>query len=59
MGGIIDMWKLISINKKKWRHPEAFIVFYEDGKAIARDDKRVKYYNKFTISRLREADQID
>lgn len=28
--------------------------FYEDGKAIARDDKRVKYYNKFTISRLRE-----
>lgn len=25
--GIIDMWKLISINKKKWRHPEAFIVF--------------------------------
>ncbi|CAG9903163.1 FIG00898139: hypothetical protein [Bacteroides ovatus] len=28
--------------------------FYEGDKAIARDDKRVKYYSKFTISRLQE-----
>lgn len=31
--------------------------FYEDGKAIARDDKRVKYYNKFTIPGCGRADQ--
>lgn len=28
--------------------------FYEDDKAVTRDDKRVKYYSKFTISSLRE-----
>lgn len=55
-----DEWgdnRYVEVDFDKQEEVEAYrgiYRFYEDGKAIARDDKRVKYYNKFTISRLRE-----
>lgn len=45
----------VDFNKKETAEPSGGVYsFYDGDKVIAHDDERVKYYSKFTISRIKE-----
>ncbi len=51
------LWKLMFDKQEEVEASRAFIVFMRTVRQLLRDDKRVKYYNKFTISGCGRADQ--